>query len=618
VTVQNKSANTLPEAVIACRVVGDATPEGAHLVQTRGWRKLTVGATPGMGTPLGNIMRYSLGALPPGGEATGLIYLVFSGSSAAEQANITAVESAGGDVLLDATRRTWDSYFADAARFDFPDQKLADWVDDMVVTDAVQTAENGQPSPMSRYTSAWMRDTEGPLRMALSTARHGIARRMLDTYYKGSIMAGGIQNSFACDQDVANAPPPPNWMTASFMPGRNPVEAPSYVVLNAWQYYRATGDATLLQDEYDFLKAAVLRQERSPDNLMKFEGDEPFRWVMAAALGLYEPENLGWSSNSAFLFVAAAERLGAIAGVLGQAQDQATFYQLASDVRAATDKNFFINMQPNGFYDVCKLFTNGIPVGHPFEDISLMPLRLGYAGPKDALMRQNLFYAMQQLGHPDGSILSPFLTTKILGVEAFDGMVPGYYVTNLAMIDHPSAEKAFNHLEKAALNTGEIVEGELSDDTAAILQYHADGTDPTDVVARYRPWEGSLCVQGALDYLLGVEPDAITRRVSITPHMPNGWGSMAAWNLKFMDGLYDVEVRELGERRLMRVTNHGTQPLEVDLGVSILGAYFSQLFVDGVPTNIPPVDAEFGRIAFRLDRTIQPGQWVDVDVTYVR
>lgn len=616
VTVRNKTAAALPDATVLVRLAGGTSAENGRLVQWRDDRKLTIGVAPGtcaVSGGSGPLLRYDLGPLAAGAEATGLVYLAISRRAqnpAAEQAAIAACEAPGAaDSFLDATRRRWATFFSQGARFEIPDRKVQDWIDDMVITDAVQTAENGMPSPMSRYTSTWMRDTEGPLRLYLRSGRHAEARAMMDGYYKTSILENGIHNSMSLDHDFAAVPPPPNWMSADFMPGRNQVEAPSFIVLNNWEYYRATGDLALLRDQYDFMKAAVLRQERSPDQLMKFNGDEAFRWVLAAALGLYEPENRGWSSNSAFLFVAAAERLAAIATLLGNGADAAQLFALAAQVRAATEAHFWM---PPGYYDVCQLFFASVNVNHPFEDISLVPLRAGYGGPHDPHARQNFLYVKNAIGHGDGSIQSTFLT----GIAAFDGMVPGYYLANLTIVDHPDGEKALNHLQDVARPSGEVCEGQMAGSCeAAVIQYHDDGGP--DVVARFRPWEGSICADSLLGWVLGTDPDAASGRLAITPHMPNGWGSFAARDLRFLGAPVDVEVRDFGTRRLLRVTNRGAYPLALDLGLSVVGQAFGQLFVDGVPTALPAVDADFGRIAIRVPASVGPGQSVDVDATYV-
>ncbi len=617
VIARNKTQRFLPEVTALVKLSGGNGAENGRLVQVRGDRKLTIGAIGGIGTQVArDVLRVRLGVLGPGEERAALAYLVASRTAAGEQAAIRACETTPYDALLDATRTHWEAFFAEGAEIELPDRKVQDWIEDMLVTCAVQTAENGNVGPMSRYTKTWMRDTEGPLRLFLRTGRHARARRMLDAYYKTSILAGGIHNSMPIDLDLSNVPPPPNWMTAAFMPGRNPVEAPSYIVLNAWEYFRATADLALVREQYDFLKAAVLRQERSPDDLMRFNGDEPFRWVMGAALGLVEPENLGWSSYSAFLFVAAAERLAAIAGALGEWGDQAAFFGLAQRVRDATERHFW-NAQ-EGFYDVIRLFYGNMNLWKPFEDISLMPLRIGYASPSDPKMRSNLLAVMQKIGKPDGSILSPFLTGVFhTGLAGYDGMVPGYYLENLALVDHADAEKAFNRLERAAAPSGEIAEGHYGGtDAVIVLQYDPSGGP--DVVARYRPWEGAICADAALEYLLGTQPDAIGNRVAITPRLPNGWGGLAARGLRFRGEPYDVEVRDFGWRRLVRVTNRGARAFDVDLGVSVAALSFGTLRVDGKPEPLPNLSVEFGRISFRLDRRIEPGQWLDVDVEYVR
>jgi hypothetical protein len=335
---------------------------------------------------------------------------------------------------------------------------------------------------------------------------------------------------------------------------------------------------------------------------------------MMVATGLYEPENLGYSSNSSFLYVAAAERMAKVATMLGKTADAADFQQRANAVRMATEAHYWLPAQ--GFYDVCVLFGSLANAGKPFEDISLMPLRIGYAPPTDARMRTNLFTVMNMLETPDGFIQSKSL---INGLECYDGMVPGYFLQDLALVDHPEAVRAFNALGKHPLCTGEVCEGHVAQThDALMLEYATDGVSSGDIVARYRPWEGGLCVDGCLCYLFGESWDAANGRVAVTPHVPNGWGAFAARDLKFNGQTYDVEVRDFGNRRLERVTNHSGAPLTVDLGASVVGTAVGAVRIDGVVAAPAPIfDAEFGRIAFRVTRTLAPGAWVDLDFDYV-
>ncbi len=631
--VRNLSAQALPNVGVTARLLGGVAAEGGgeRLGQTRGDRHLTIGgiqpAANGIWAPRpfvgGDQLAVPFGDLAPGEERVGVVYLVISraADATAEAAAIASIAQLGPDGLLAAAQTHWQTYFADGAIFRFPDQRVQDWIDGMVVTAAVQTSEHGFVSPMSRYSKGWLRDTEGPFKLYLRTGRPGAARRALDALYKGFIYERGVINSISIDHDPAQAPPPPDWMTAEFMTGRNPVEAPSYLPLHGHEYWRSTGDPALLLEQYDCLKACLLRQERTPEELLKFNGDEPFRWVLATALGLYEPENLAWSSNSAVLFVAAAERMAEVARLLARPSDEALFLDLAVRVRTATEQVYWLTVEQH--WAVARLFYGAIPIRGPFEDIRHMPLWCGYATPHDPRGRANLLSVMRILGKPGGRVQSPALVQGVgFGLEAYDGMVPGYYLQNLAAIDHVEAEAAFNALSSVATVTGEIAEGHLFEtDNPIGIQYDPNGRRG-DVVARYRPWEGSVGAVAALDYLLGARYDAATGRLSVTPHLPNGWSELEARGLEASAGApVDVFVRDLGgTRRLVKVANRGTAPLTVDLGLSLAALDVTSIAVDGVaqPLAAFRYDTEFGRFRFRIgDRLVPPGSWIDVDVPYL-
>ncbi len=490
VIVRNPTDQPLADVCIVARLRGEVSSQAGRLVQARGGRCLVVAAA-GEATARDGRLRVPLGEVPAHAERVVTLSCAFFDGDPRPVAPIDV------DRLLEATRAHWADFFAKGVQLGLPDPKVQDFVEDMTVTCEVQIAENGCASPMSRYTCTWMRDQEGPLRLFLRTARPEPVRRMLDAYYRTAILEGGIFNSMPADRDVASAGAPPDWMKAEFMPGSNrfPTEAPSYIPIELYDTWLATGDEALLREQYDFAKAAVLRQDVSKEGLLRFNGDEPFRWVMMMATGLYEPEFRGWSANSGFLYVAAADRMAKVAALLGKADD---------------------------------------------------------------------------------------------------------------------AERTFNAIGQFAQCTGEIAEGHTAAKRGVMaLQYSAEQKSG-DTTARYRPWEGGIVADAVLQYLIGEEWDAAAGRVAVTPHMPNGWGTLEARGLRCGTRTYDVEVRDFRGRRLERVTNRSAEPLDVDLGASVPGARIGEGRVDGKAVR-PEVDFEFGRSSFRVQKTLGAGAWIDLD-----
>ena len=234
---------------------------------------------------------------------------------------------------------------------------------------------------------------------------------------------------------------------------------------------------------------------------------------------------------------------------------------------------------------------------------------------RPALLRRNLLSVKERLGRDDGLIWSKPLVPGLMGI---DGHVPGYLLQNLTLIDHPDAEKAFNAIGEFAQCTGEIAEGHTAAKRGVmVLQYSAEQKSG-DTTARYRPWEGGVVADAVLQYLIGEEWDAPGGHVSVTPHLPNGWGEMAARGLRCGAWTYAVEVRDSGARRRQRVTNRSQAPLIVDLGASVTGAAIGEVRVDGQPIPRPEIDAEFSRASFRVERTIAPGATVELEFDYAR
>jgi hypothetical protein len=402
--------------------------------------------------------------------------------------------------------------------FEFPDPKVADLIEGSLITFWTQTAESGLVSPLNRYTKGWLRDSEGPVRVYLDLGYFQESRQILDATYAIAVADHSIANSFSLDAPQSQEDPEdPDqfWNTASFMPGREPVEAPSYPVLLYARYTEATGEVWN-DARTSFLKACIRRQEQSSDGRMRFSGDETFRYPMALALGTL-PEELGWSANSSLLYQAASETLGLSSNpdILEQ------FYN------------------GGGFISPISQFEDNTPWPAPSEDVSL---QASWSGGTE--LEGNLESVISMLMQEDGTLLSKDPSGN--PVPAYTGMVPGYFLNALAKAHHPNENLAFQALDLIATPTGHFEEVHSS--THQILQLTHDPSGyGADVSARYRPWETGNVTHALLHYLLGAEPDPAAGLLTLAPHLPSGWPYLKANGMPMGSSTWGIQIEDYEE-----------------------------------------------------------------------
>ena len=110
--------------------------------------------------------------------------------------------------------------------------------------------------------------------------------------------------------------------------------------------------------------------------------------------------------------------------------------------------------------------------------------------------------------------LEPFDSVgKLLDFEkgAVTGMTYGYQLDNLAAIDHPMAEASFLMYRDFFHDTGNVSEGQVVDDFGRISYLYEPFGYLCDLTARYRTWEGGINGAAMIQYLFGLELDAIEK-----------------------------------------------------------------------------------------------------------
>ncbi|MBW2700833.1 MAG: hypothetical protein JRF33_08435 [Deltaproteobacteria bacterium] len=513
-----------------------------------------------------------LDALSPGQEVALVLAYVTSQDELGESATISALRQADLGALLDATHEHWRLWSERSAQLDCPDPRVADLLDGMRVTVRSQQTYLGGISPMSRYSLMWIRDTAGAVRYFLRLGLFEEARAMLDYYYLGAIIRGDISNALALDYAPAEPPVEPDWASLPPFSGRTEGETPSYLPIMANWYAEATGDDSLIDAQYEFLRRALLAQHIDEQGLIPFSGDETYRGAMAMTLGLAIEHD--WvsccpSANSSFLFVAGAEALAGQADRRGKSQDAEELMDLAERVRRAADAAYWDSA---GYWRPYEGMEGPVP---PYEDVSTKPYWTGFARAADEKALENLESVIGLLGQDDGFLQSPLHDEYVnyMGTDitqgVYTGMMPGYFLYNLAMTDHPMVEKAFDALASAASPSGNYAEYQVYDDHSALQVIYEQSGTLGDLTARYRPWEGAICLDALVFYLTGFEPRASEGLVALAPRLPNDWPRMEWRGLRFGDVRFDLLVEELGGQRRITVTPQGRASLNLDLAIPL-------------------------------------------------
>lgn len=601
IEVHNRGASASPELVVVTREAESSR---------QGRRRTLVRLQPDGGA---DPTRVELGALAAG-EWRRLVLAYVTGRDDGEIAQTTAALRAG-DVLelLRATLEHWRDFHEQAATLESPDVRVDDLLEGVLTTVHAQTTYLGGVSPMSRYSLMWIRDTAGTVRLLLRLGMYEEVRRLLAYYHRAASARGDIAN--AVDLDVADPVPEPDWDNLGPFSGRQAAEGPSYIPLMTHWYTRASGDNSLLEETYPMLRRCLLRQQVDEHGLLTFSGDETYRAALSLSLGLdieHDYPGCCRSANSSFLLAAAAEALAGHAEQLGEQADAETLSNLADRVRRAAEATY---LRPDGSYAP---FIDTSRPGYlppPFEDVVTKPLWTGYLDVGAQRARDNLQSAVAQLDRGDGFLQSA-LDARYHGYLGLDiergvhtGMVPGYYLFNLAACDHPRLEQAFDSLGLAASPSGNFSEYHVYDDHSVLQPLYDSSGYLGDVTARYRHWEGAVDLAALVYALTGLDCDAAAARMVLVPRLVNHWPRMRWRRLRCGTVRFDLTVEELGGRRRISIESDGALRLVLELPFT--DSRLQEIEVDGSPLDEQVLERHD---YFGWERVRLPEQQLEKDV----
>ena len=528
-----------------------------------------------------NDMWIPVGELAPGEERVIVVPYVFTIDDEDPTPVFDAIREEGVDALLAATIESWDAWFAQMTEFDTPDQKFNDLMNGLALAIKVSQTAAGGLSEMSQYSHVWTRDTHGP---ALFFPLVGLAddvQDMVDYHWGATLVNGDLSNAYPADLDLSELPPQPDWDSLGEMSGFARAEAPSILVLQYENLYKATGDLEVIQERYGLLKHALVDQQFVDGCLLYFSGDETFEDIMEVAFNeipIPDPDESVLSLYSSLLMMRAARFMADMATLLGKPADAALFADLADGVETCMDDTFWI--EDRGFYGPKADTASREAYPKPYEDVNTMPLWLDAMPRDNENVVRNFESVLKKLGKRDGTAYSPMgsiyrAVFKHIKKGIQTGMSHGYWLNNLDKMFHPTADKAFDRWRDVPSSAGFTDEGVVVDDYGHLQLLREPWGIVGNVSARFRSWESGIMAHAFLFHLTGFDHNIPEQTVQLAPHLPARWDHFAMRGLALGAGRFDLEVlREGGQgRRLVLTTDDQTAftlslvvPLDAEVG----------------------------------------------------
>ena len=519
------------------------------------------------------VLRIDLGNLAPYEERVVTLPYLFTTKDEDPAAVLGSIIAAGTDALLESTVAWWTDWASAIATVDTPDETFNDLVRGLAVSVKINQAVTGGVSEMDQYSNVWLRDTHGPSLFFPAIGLLDDYADMLDYLWGATVIEGSIRNAYSADHDVSDLPPQPDWDAMGPMGGRQRAEGPSLLVLQHENYYKATGDATTLEERYGMLRHALLDQQFVDGCLQYFSSDETFEDLMEAVFGenlLLEPDESTLSLYSSLLMIRAAGFMAEVAGMLGYEDDAALFAALSENVRQCMEDTFW--MEDAGFYAVKADTATREPFPQPYEDVSTMPLWLDAVSPSAPHAVRNFETVMGLLGKSDGTLwseLAPLYNLLFFNVRkgVQTGMAHGYWLGNLDRMFHPTADEAFRRWADVFSEAGFTDEAVVVDDYSHLRVIREPFGLVGDVSSRFRSWESGVMGHALLYHLTGYDADVPEESLRLAPHLPPEWDAFSVDGLAFADGRFDLDVERTDDGRRVVLTTDDLASFDLSLRV---------------------------------------------------
>ena len=439
------------------------------------------------------------------GPGHGSLRIVGATSYAALADIADLVASLSPAQMLAATQRWWDGYTqARLAHMDpraLADDTVAELLDGVAALLKAQVSTDGGVMAGHHYPLAYVRDQYGASRGMLALGMHAEGRAGLQFRADKLARLGTLQTAESMGSDCAR-----------HIHENDDVEGPGYLILQARDYLRATGDIATVRGLMPMLNWCWEAQRRHLwGGLLPFNGDETY-----VAGGFFPRSGLTQgSADSTLVFAVAgawladwAEAQGLWPTAYAEAQRA-----LAAQAAAAYRRHFlregrlyanapireelgalpghrhgvcearcgwfgWTERSPNGRYLCPACAVQGdLPAERPapmlVHSVSLLPAYVGSDLLSDAELRA-LAEGVLGEAQPDGHI------PTVPGTIGCVGYDPGLLLMTLTRLRHPAAAAAYARLVR------------MADDAGAWNEYYGAGDQVRTRNCRARPWESGV------------------------------------------------------------------------------------------------------------------------------
>jgi hypothetical protein len=362
---------------------------------------------------------------------------------------------------------------------------------------ACQAHSGGVMAEPYMYPMYYVRDQYGSARLFLACGDYERAWGILG-FHLGMAAFFGLQNAY----DTFDVPPDPaRWprRTEAVDSRFKDAEVPSYMILEARDYLRATGDLERVKPLYPQLAFNLRVQKPSVNDLFPSQGDESYSNFEETA-----PRFRQEATDSSLLFIAAAEFMNELARKLGHAEDGNEFAELARRTRDATMKRLWLAGRKHFAYARDESNDPAHIDARPVLDPLLRWDWLGMGEPGDSVSQGCLNAVLQYLINPVRVVPEDQAITA--------GMDAGYLLHALTRAQDFRMHDAARLVLKYASAQG-LYSEYYSHENGVIIPKSAN----------LRPWESGVNATALLYYLIGLESDLLNQCVSLNPHLPPDW-----------------------------------------------------------------------------------------------
>ena len=409
---------------------------------------------------------------------------------------------------------------------------------------ACQARSGGVMAEPYMYPMYYVRDQYGSARLFLARGDYNRAWGVL-SFHLGMAAFFGLQNAY----DTFDVPlDPGRW------PRRNEAldsrfkdaEVPSYMILEARDYLRATGDLERVKPLYPQLAFNLRVQKASVNDLFPSEGDESYSNFDETA-----PRFRQEATDSSLLYIAAAEFMSELAEKLGHAEDGNEFAKRAQRTRDATMKRLWLASRKHFAFARDESDDPAHIDARPVLDPLLRWDWLGMGEPGDSVSLGCLNAVLQYLINPVRVVPEDKAITA--------GMDAGYLLHALTRAQDSRMHDAARLVLKYASAQG-LYSEYYSHENGVIIPKSAN----------LRPWESGVNATALLYYLIGLESDLLNQRVSLNPHLPPDWPGWSAHPI-LLPGEGAIHLRferaDVNEVSLLITREGGSRTLIFEVGL---------------------------------------------------